>query len=299
LCLSGHFADSYAAVAAPPTVTPAASPCDTDYMASLESRAWLEAQREITQNQNLIFKPDSVLEYTCFDLHLNILAAEATNMFSESNRWSIYYMPSTNAMDNALRDVVGNALLQYITANYETSATGTYDLLGGNLTGVDHNFAPVVSSNSYTCDIMNKVWMQAKCRDFIPTTAFVPPKDGFFTFADYATHPDKRALPSACTAAPLPRWALEITTSTGAGTPWTEDNFNTFVEMFLYKIPAAVSCSHVKPIPTGLTVARPKETPASYQEKVCAAPGCHYIPAGGKKLNGALAGAEGCYPSTL
>ena len=40
------------------------SPCDPDYYESLEARAWLEAQREITQNQNLIYKPDSALEYT-------------------------------------------------------------------------------------------------------------------------------------------------------------------------------------------------------------------------------------------
>ncbi len=64
----------------------AASPCDPNYYKSLEARAWLEAQREITQNQNLILKPDSVLEYTCFDKHLGVLAAQAPSLFSETTR---------------------------------------------------------------------------------------------------------------------------------------------------------------------------------------------------------------------
>ena len=42
--------------------------CDSNYWRQLSSRAWLEAEREIMQNQNLIFKPDSVLQYTCFCL---------------------------------------------------------------------------------------------------------------------------------------------------------------------------------------------------------------------------------------
>src|SRR5437016_4882806 len=44
------------------------TPCDPEYMDALEARAYLEAQREVAQNQNYILKPDSVLEYTCFDL---------------------------------------------------------------------------------------------------------------------------------------------------------------------------------------------------------------------------------------
>ena len=51
------------------------SPCDPQYMDALEARAWLEAEREISQNKNLIYKPDSVLEYTCFAGFLNEAAS--------------------------------------------------------------------------------------------------------------------------------------------------------------------------------------------------------------------------------
>ena len=37
----------------------APQPCDPQFFRQMESRAWLEAEREIMQNQNLIFKPDS------------------------------------------------------------------------------------------------------------------------------------------------------------------------------------------------------------------------------------------------
>src|SRR5690606_1147706 len=41
--------------------------CDTEVWKAMTQRAHLESEREIMQNQNLIFKPDSILHYTCFD----------------------------------------------------------------------------------------------------------------------------------------------------------------------------------------------------------------------------------------
>ena len=35
--------------------------CDPDFLEVMEARAWEEAQREITQNANIIARPDSVL----------------------------------------------------------------------------------------------------------------------------------------------------------------------------------------------------------------------------------------------
>ena len=54
--------------------------CDPDFMEVLENRAWESAQREITQNANLIARPDSVLSVMCFDSWLDDLAD-----YSESN----------------------------------------------------------------------------------------------------------------------------------------------------------------------------------------------------------------------
>ena len=54
--------------------------CSPDVMEVIENRAWEGAQREITQNANLIPRPDSVLSLTCFDSWLDDLAD-----YSESN----------------------------------------------------------------------------------------------------------------------------------------------------------------------------------------------------------------------
>lgn len=55
--------------------------CNPDFMEVLENRAWEEAQREITQNANLIARPDSVLSMTCFDSWLDDLADYAESNF--------------------------------------------------------------------------------------------------------------------------------------------------------------------------------------------------------------------------
>src|SRR5690349_5990742 len=84
------------------------TPCDPEYMDALEARAYLEAQREVAQNQNFILKPDSVLEYTCFDMFLGHFAADhnwgasAANcdqfMFSDSCRWGTVFMQTNNTL---------------------------------------------------------------------------------------------------------------------------------------------------------------------------------------------------------
>ncbi len=55
--------------------------CNPDFMEVLKNRAWEEAQREITQNNNLIARPDSVLSMTCFDSWLDDLADHSESNF--------------------------------------------------------------------------------------------------------------------------------------------------------------------------------------------------------------------------
>ncbi len=55
--------------------------CDLEFWDVLTEKAWLEGQKEITQNQNLIARPDSVLSMTCFDQYLNHLAWYGDNHF--------------------------------------------------------------------------------------------------------------------------------------------------------------------------------------------------------------------------
>lgn len=271
------------------------SPCDALYYETLSARAWLEAQREITQNQNLILKPDSVFEYTCFDQLVKELATHGTEMLSETN---LFGTPlSSTSLDNSLQALVTSSLAAYHTANF-----GYYPgLLGGHTAAFAIKHTPrssMSSISSYNCDIMEKVWHAAKCINFTSNST----TDGFFTLAEYAGTSilDKRTLPSICTPIPL-QWAANLTTALTTG-PWTNDPVQTYIA---HLTPPACtsggscSCSGTgsigEPIPTGLRVVRSGTgtTVTDYEEHICLQPGCRYHPGG--VLYGTTSEVAGCY----
>jgi hypothetical protein len=204
------------------------STCDSTYYDSLEARAWLEAQREITQNQNLIFKPDSVLEYTCFESHLNQVADASDNLFSGLSRWG-----GGENMSSALGGIA-SAHRNYDQSNF------AHDGLGGR--GDFSGFTPdlavhklassTVSKDTYECKVMKEVWEKAKCMDFLADASH----DGFFTFAEYAAESDdKRFLPSQCSPfSAKTEFEDNIKKAYGdaADTPWEEDPVQTYYYLF-------------------------------------------------------------------
>jgi hypothetical protein len=235
--------------AAPPV--PATSPCDPTYYESLKSRAWLEAQREVTTNEIAIFKPDSVLQYTCFDRFLNELAANSPSMFTGTTRWG---SGMAGDMTKALQDLVGTALKSYLTSNFSPA------MRGGRSTNV--SYAPgQISPGTYSCDIMGRVWQEAKC---------LGTENMFYTFEQLATSPDFRFQYAKCN--PTPEWRTNIDRATvDAKTPWTEDNVVTYLDML-----DPAKCKDLKPIETGIVVNRSKEKPYTYPERVCIPAGCYY-----------------------
>ncbi len=241
------------------------SPCDPNYYKSLEARAWLEAQREITQNQNLIFKPDSVLEYTCFDKHMNVMAASAKNMFSENqDRWGA--IRPEGSMGAALTGLVGAAFSDYDTSNF------SHTLLGGRS---DEPYEPeeTISGGEYACDVMQKVWQEAKCMNFIDNES----NDGFFTFAEYASGPDKRFAPTGCSNTSL--WETNIKLANAENNdPWKSDSTKTYLND-IYRTDCGGSNDRFN-IQTGLRVFRAKGDVTEYMERVCVVPGCFWNPTG-------------------
>lgn len=259
MCLLPGVLSASAADTGPPSpgqIVPAPTPCDPQYYDSLESRAWLEAQRELTQNQNLIFKPDSVLQYTCFEQFLSILGANAaTTMFSGTQRWGPANSP-TSLGDN-LFAIVGMPMVLYVYGNYPPT------LLGGRSNVA---YAPVPTP-IYTCSMMNQVWKAAKCMDFTSD----PDNDGFYSFVEYENDPDKRAYPIACPG-PGARWQTERENAVvNQTTTWYEDDVRTY----LPQMDPANCGSTVQPIATGIMVTKRKSGEV-FPEMVCAAPGCHY-----------------------
>ncbi len=61
--------------------------CDGNFMNQIYSKAFLEGSRDVITSQQLIHKPDSVLEYTCFDKRIEVMAEHAGAIFTESQRW--------------------------------------------------------------------------------------------------------------------------------------------------------------------------------------------------------------------
>ncbi|MDB2682979.1 hypothetical protein N9Z27_01860 [Alphaproteobacteria bacterium] len=277
---------------------PAESPCDPEYFKSLKSRAWLEAQREITQNQNLIFKPDSVFEYTCFDLYVNELADHAKDMFSETRRWGEVPGISDTSMDDALKSIVGEPLKEYADKNFEESGEGgeKYDLLGGR-SGKGSSQGGGIGSdegdeidwdeddqaweisgtqrNEYNCEIMNQIWEEAKCMDFIHNDE----NDGFYTFEEYRDDEDKRFLPKRCEQVANNLWETNIKEATGDGddgTPWEEDEAESLVYVIVN--PDQCGTAEAPPIPTGITVRRAEQEPRVFMDCACIMPGCYHKP---------------------
>jgi len=281
----------------------AATPCDPNYYQSLEARAWLEAQREITQNQNLIYKPDSVLEYTCFDNHLREVADHADEMFSETTRWGTI-LPDTH-MDDALEALISAALVAYDTANFPASLLGgRLVALGGwdgtaptEASGPRYEFeSSITAGDAYACDIMQAVWQKAKCLNF----AAIPASDGFFTFEDYATGADKRFPTGSCAsvAATYTAKLEEAIPPLSATTPWEDDPVRTLYDRFF---PAAAGCGPASNnrVQTGLVVednTRKGQPPYYYNEAVCLIPGCHWQPSGAGPSPASPATAGTCVP---
>lgn len=257
---------------------PAATPCDPDYYKSLKAKAWLEAQREITQNQNLIFKPDSVLEYTCFERQLNALSQNAGSMFSENPKWG----GAAAGMAGTLTGLVGTPMFSYLQANFRTSTSGTYGLLGGRIDGNDPAMTavdatmtqPTITAGDYSCDIMNKIWQAAKCMNFSADISH----DGFYTLEHYVNNDDKRFLPARCLKPTgLNSWDTNYDDAI-VDPPWTRDPVNSFSDKLLYDGNPA-SCDGVTPIPTGIEIY--VQGGITVPEKICVMPGCYYVPGTG------------------
>jgi hypothetical protein len=239
--------------------------CDPQYYQSLEARAWLEAQREIVQNQNLIFKPDSVLAYTCFDKQLNVLARESANLLSGN----VLFGGNPVDLATSLTSVVSGPLDNWLTSNFD------HTYLGGR-SGSRYTHDTSVTPGAYACNVMDTVWMEAKCMNFIHQSNH----DGFFTFAEYVGS-DFRTLPTACGSNGDFQTNID-NALVPASTPWQEDAVQTYLaNIYPTATPAgANACGGAQSmVPTGLVVLTDKYPNfTQYNEQACLVNGCKYIP---------------------
>ena len=274
------------------------TPCDPNYYRSLEARAWLEAQREITQNQNLIFKPDSVLEYTCFDKHVGVVALMGEQMFSETDRWGSTVLspsPQNEHLDGALERLVIASLRTYDTGNFNTN------FLGGRADTAPNSYAmpSSISAEAYSCNVMATVWQDAKCMNFVDEAA----RDGFFTFEQYQNEADKRGCnpknPSSLIWQGNIETALPAPTAT---TPWQFDIVETYLDDMFPDNPAQSCGARSARVSTGLVVQAINlgngQDTQYYTERVCAVPGCYFRPQPEAECDSDNCGRGECIPWT-
>ncbi len=257
------------------------TPCDPQFMQAMGARAWLEAQREITQNQNLISKPDSVLEYSCFIGFLNKAASNfpvgtLPRQFSETDKWATDGFDETST-DKALTSVVASALSAYIDSNFP------HTFMGGRLDFPDKpngdDMGEVDGGVDYECDTMARVWTAARCLNF----AARADEDGFHDFF-YMRDNDPRNLPEefeACDA-PVANYNTALKEAFNNkqnmfvlaagddnppdGTPYLTDDVQSYFNLIM---PGACAAA----IPTGVTIRRGGGDVA---DMVCPNPGCSY-----------------------
>lgn len=272
--------------------------CDTQVWKTMESRARLETEREIMQNQNLIFKADSILNYTCFDSFAAHAAQNVGVLFTHTtyfNGTQVIAWGSPYGMDYALDRAVIGSMKPYIEKNFDHSYLGGR----GQYVGLS---SPVVNNvpsrgKQYQCDVMSEVWKVAKCLNFIHVQQFST-TDGFYPFIDIqglngnqpvagyanASIADTRKFPTECTGSPIPGSTWETLyrdsrNETGFG---ANDRFyqygspmrNTFTAVRELVEPAG-TCGDA--IPTGVMVILGPGTSAQrYMDGICTNPGCSY-----------------------
>ena len=168
-------------------------PCDPQYWRQISARAWLESEREIMQNQNLIFKPDSVLEYTCFDQFVGISSGQGGDIFVHTDYFGpkIINRGTNESMERALTNVVHQALTTYKGNNF------SHTFLGGRVGRANGGFAsdeensnfeqPTKDHKAYACKTMSAIWKAAKCANFVDNDR-VDTTDGFYPFDALKPH---------------------------------------------------------------------------------------------------------------
>ena len=200
------------------------TPCDPEYMDALEARAYMEAQREVAQNQNYILKPDSILEYTCFDKFLEHFS-EDTNWgancdeypFSDSCRWGTVFMQPAYSIWGSVDGVVVKALQAYLTGEFSYN-TRNYLYGRGTTMYPKTDIATEVGAPAqptdkvYKCSEMETVWVQAHCYNFAQEATNAANHDGFYQFDWYKTNDPRDNNPqtpndwtspgNSCTVAP-------------------------------------------------------------------------------------------------
>ena len=217
--------------------------CDVDLWGQMNRRARLHTQIDAVTVQNLVYKNDSVLEYSCFNSFLNV-AVTADNM-------SFYFTPWYT--DTIIRD----GLINYLYVNFG------HTFMGGRF---PPGTAAPAAGAAYACQAMARVWATSRCLNF----AQQEPYENFYDLNSFMTAEDLRRYPTPTCAAP----ADPVATFGEVPVAGTALASNIPADPAICG--AAVPTGYVIDIPPDAGEGRPRR----YNEFVCVNPTCYYVPTG-------------------
>lgn len=181
--------------------------CDVDVFTLLRAKGAFEAQEDVIYSEMAIHKPDSVLEYSCFNQFMNHTATPGAAIFSETDAFSgpmggllgailgvtgrpvPYRLGRINipmflntrlapaSMDIALGGTVMTTMGYYLNFQFPHN-------LGGGTTEVTNSIEGLIGNQGYNCDIMQTIWTASKCQNFSDTTYMDTEKGPFFQFEE-------------------------------------------------------------------------------------------------------------------
>lgn len=236
--------------------------CDPQFMDAIDARGFTEAARENAQNENLIFKPDSVLEYSCFKENAPITTATATLLFRS---WSLED-PTTDPLfvgDKTVYPPSGGFIGQNFGHDY-----------------LNNRYADPGSESSGFCEIMHKIFKAARCMNFYNRID----TDTMHDLTWYTSN-DPRREPTSCINLPYAGINMAVDMAYNNRTPaWTQGPYLRDSTDYIAD-PAKIMDQMFKPgecgtaIPTGMVVTDYNAPIESFLEKTCANPACVYMPA--------------------
>lgn len=270
--------------------------CDPDYWNSMTAKAWMEAEREIIQNKNLIFKPDSVMEYVCFDSFMQHTAKYVGDIFTHTDYFEgkliIPRGQQKISLEYTLTDAVTNSLKSYIESNFNHKFLGERAQKRGDMLA-DRTLGDASNMRQYECIVMANVWQGAKCENLIHNANFT--NDGFYPFDDlkdaggnvkvksYNTLPDMRKYPIGCGKPDYDVWTWDKAIERSANEnddmyDFAKPNKKTYDEIRPRLEPG--NCKKEHAILTGVTVLTDVRGSGGYPDGVCSNPGCTYTEGG-------------------
>jgi hypothetical protein len=224
----------------------AAAPCNPAILQQMDAKAVQNTMQEAVQNQSFVIRPDSVLEYSCFERTVPPVGIVHAPVFSENTYWGMIH--DALHTDRILEQVVMVPLRAYLPSQFP-------------------NTYLAVRSTRRGCDQMARVWHEAKCRNFQTVSG-----EGYFSFDQYPLIADPRINPTASCA--KPNWGVY---NAAARTGTWEAGFKselqtTFTNVTNTLRPGACGA------PVYLQVQVKLENTTPYPDAFCLKPGCIYNP---------------------